>query len=52
MMMWRADLAAKLGYPDEARVWYTRMLDLWADADPELEPTVQRMRVTLPPDKP
>lgn len=47
MMMLRADLAAKLGYPDEARVWYSRMLDLWADADPELQPTVQRMRAAL-----
>ena len=47
MMLMRADLAAALGFPDEARVWYTRMLDLWAEADSELQPTVTRIRTAL-----
>ena len=37
MMLQRADLAAKLGYAEEARVWYLRVLDLWSEADPELQ---------------
>lgn len=47
MMLQRADLAAALGFPAEARTWYTRMLDLWAAADPELQPTVTRIRTAL-----
>ena len=47
MMLLRADLAAALGFPDEARTWYTRMLDLWAEADPELQPTVARIRAAF-----
>ena len=47
MMLLRADLAAALGFPDEARIWYTRLLDLWAEADPELQPTVSRVRAAL-----
>jgi hypothetical protein len=46
-MLMRADLAAGLGFPDEARTWYARVLDLWADADPELQPTVARIRAAL-----
>ena len=44
MMLLRADLAAALGYPGEARTWYARMLDLWSEADAELQPTVARIR--------
>jgi tetratricopeptide (TPR) repeat protein/TolB-like protein len=40
----RADVAAALGHRDEARVWYKRFLDLWATADPELRPVVERAR--------
>lgn len=47
MMLLRADLAAALGFPDEARVWYARVLDLWAEADVELQPTVVRVRRAL-----
>ena len=47
MMLLRADLAAALGFPEEARVWYARVLDLWAEADPELQPTVVRIRKVL-----
>ena len=44
MMLLRADLAAALGYRGEARTWYARMLDLWSEADAELQPTVARIR--------
>ena len=47
MMLQRGDLAAAMGYRDEARTWYTRVLDLWSDADPELQPTVNRIRAAL-----
>jgi hypothetical protein len=47
MMLMRADLAAGLGSREEARKWYARALDLWADADPELAPVVTRMRASL-----
>ena len=47
MMLQRADLAAALGFPDEARFWYTRMRDLWAEADPELQPAVAMIRAAL-----
>jgi TolB-like protein/tetratricopeptide (TPR) repeat protein len=47
MMLQRADLAAALGHSDEARIWYTKVLDLWADADPELQPTVARIRTAM-----
>ena len=40
----RADLAAGLGYRDEARTWYKRFIDLWATAQPELQPIVDRAR--------
>jgi hypothetical protein len=46
-MLLRADLAAALGFRDESRLWYTRVLDLWAEADPELQPTVTRIRAAL-----
>ena len=45
MMRMRADLAAAAaGSRDEARTWYDRVLDLWANADPELQPEVARIR--------
>ena len=47
MMLLRADLAAARGFPDEARVWYARVLDLWADADADLQPTVMRIRKAM-----
>jgi len=47
MMLKRADLAAAAGYRDEARTWYAKVLDLWADADPELQPTIARIRAAL-----
>jgi tetratricopeptide (TPR) repeat protein len=47
MMLQRADLAAALGFPDEARTWYARVLDLWTEADPELQPSVTRIRTAL-----
>ena len=47
MMLLRADLAAARGFADEARTWYARVLDLWAGADAELQPTVARIRAAL-----
>ena len=47
MMLLRADLAAALGHPNEAREWYVKVLDLWREADPELQPTVSRIRAAL-----
>ena len=47
MMLLRADLAASMGHPDEARVWYAKVLDLWSEADPEFQPTVSRIRAAL-----
>ena len=46
-MLQRADLAAALGFREEARVWYAKLLDLWAEADAELQPLVARIRVAL-----
>ena len=47
MMLLRADLAAALGFPEEARVWYARVLDLWTEADAPLQPTIQRIQGAL-----
>lgn len=47
MMLLRADLAAAARSNAEARTWYMRILDLWADADPELQPTITRIRAAL-----
>lgn len=44
MMLLRADLAAAAGIRTEAMLWYDRVLDLWADADAELRPVVERIR--------
>ena len=46
-MLQRADLAAALGFRDEARTWYGRLLDLWADADAEMQPAIARIRRAL-----
>jgi hypothetical protein len=43
-MLLRARLAAATGSRAEARVWYDRVLDLWSDADEELQPEVARIR--------
>jgi tetratricopeptide (TPR) repeat protein len=47
MMLMRADLAAATGSRDEAREWYAKVLSLWANADPELQPTVARIRASM-----
>ena len=47
VMRLRADLAAKLGFAEEARTWYEKVISLWADADPELKPEVDRMRTAV-----
>jgi hypothetical protein len=44
IILLRADLAAALGRADEARLWYKRLLDLWANADPEFQPLLERIR--------
>jgi hypothetical protein len=46
-MLLRADLAAAAGQRDEAKKWYARVLDLWADADADLAPTIARLRSAL-----
>ncbi|MFL5582863.1 MAG: hypothetical protein ACJ8AO_21055, partial [Gemmatimonadaceae bacterium] len=43
-MALRADLAALAGDAATARQWATPVATLWADADPELQPLVARMR--------
>ena len=44
MMLMRADLAGATGSRDEAIKWYDRVLDLWANADAELKPAIDRIR--------
>jgi len=44
MMRLRADLAAAAGSREEARLWYDRVIDLWANADEEMQPELHRMR--------
>jgi hypothetical protein len=46
-MLMRADLAKATGNKAEARFWYLRVLDLWAKADAELQPTIERIRAAL-----
>lgn len=41
------DLEVQLGRPAEAAKYYGRFLELWRDADPELEPRVARVRGRL-----
>ena len=40
----RADLAAALGSRDEAKLWYDRVLSMWARPDPDLAPLIDRLR--------
>jgi len=47
MMLMRADLAAATGNKDEAREWYAKVLNLWANADAELQPAVARIRASM-----
>ena len=44
MIRLRADLAASAGSKEEARLWYDRAIDLWANADDEMQPELTRMR--------
>jgi hypothetical protein len=44
MMLLRADLEVAVGRPEAAKVWYDRVLDLWATADAEMQPLVERIR--------
>ena len=44
LMLERADLAAALGERAEAVRWYQQLLELWANADPELSPVISRVR--------
>ena len=46
-MILRADLAMATGNKAEAKLWYSRVLDLWATADAELKPTIDRIRAAL-----
>jgi tetratricopeptide (TPR) repeat protein len=46
-MLMRADLAAKLGFRDEATTWYVRFTELWSNAGPELKPLVDRANAAL-----
>jgi len=46
-MALRAELAAHTGDAATARRWAGAVVTLWAAADPELSPTVDRMRVLL-----
>lgn len=43
-MLLRADLAAALGFKDEARLWYRRFLAFWKEADPEFRPLIDRVK--------
>jgi tetratricopeptide (TPR) repeat protein len=43
-MALRAELAARRGESDTAREWSRKVLLLWSRADPELEPTLAKMR--------
>ena len=43
-MVLRAELAAAMGYAEEAATWLDRVIDLWAEAEPEWLPDVARLR--------
>jgi len=43
-MMLRADLAARAGDQATARHWADAVVTLWADADPSMQPALDRMR--------
>ena len=44
MMLLRADLEVAKGRPEDAKIWYDKLLDLWSTADPEFQPLVARVR--------
>jgi len=46
-MLLRADLEAAKGNAAAARYWYSRVADLWAEAGPELQPTLARIHRAL-----
>jgi hypothetical protein len=48
-MVLRADLARQAGDRETARRWAGAVVELWADADAPLQPTVRRMRALLTP---
>jgi hypothetical protein len=41
------ELHASLGHREQARDYYSRFIDLWKDADPELQPQVDQARAAL-----
>jgi DNA-binding SARP family transcriptional activator/TolB-like protein len=43
----RAEIHEAAGDPDQAAIHYRRFIDLWADADPQLQPEVSRARERL-----
>ncbi len=43
----RAEIYEQLGETENAITYYTRFLDLWQDADPELQPQVEQARQRL-----
>ena len=43
----RAEIYERLGDKSQAVEHYTRFLDLWKDADPELQPTVRDVKQRL-----
>jgi hypothetical protein len=44
-MAYRAELAARLNDPATAALWAGRVLTLWGHADPNMRPTMARMRL-------
>jgi hypothetical protein len=46
-ILMRADLEAAVGDKAQARTYYRRFLTLWAKADPEFQPIVDRARKAL-----
>lgn len=48
-MSLRADLAARAGDARAAGRWARAVTELWGEADPELQPLVERMRALLQP---
>ena len=43
-MLLRADLEVAKGRPEEAKIWYDKLLDLWSTADAEFLAVVERVR--------
>ena len=44
MMLLRADLEVAMGRPEDAKIWYDKLLDLWSTADVEFQSMVERVR--------